>query len=106
MRTIIAAAVLVAAAAGGCSSSGGNEDTGAAAGPPATTVAATRPATTAKPKPPSTTVSERLAHWEDVVKTMRCAELADLEQKRLAIQFNDQAESLVAIHDRQAKLHC
>jgi hypothetical protein len=37
---------------------------------------------------------------------MRCAELADLEQKRLAVQFNDQAESLIAIHERQAKLNC
>jgi hypothetical protein len=37
---------------------------------------------------------------------MQCPELNDLEQKRLAIQFNDQAESLVAIHDRQAKLQC
>jgi uncharacterized lipoprotein YmbA len=62
------------------------------------------PATTAKPTP--TTLSERQRHWQEVVKTMSCAELADLEQKRLAIQFNDQAESLAAIHDRQAKLDC
>jgi hypothetical protein len=37
---------------------------------------------------------------------MKCPELADLEQKRLAVQFNDQTESLIAIHDRQAALHC
>jgi hypothetical protein len=55
---------------------------------------------------PTTAVSERLAHWQDVVKSMECPELADLEQKRIAIQFNDQAESLVAIHDRQSELHC
>jgi hypothetical protein len=71
---------------------------------PTTAKHATRPATTAQPTP--TTVSERLAHWQDVVSTMNCSELADLEQKRLAIQFNDQTESLIAIHDRQAKLHC
>jgi hypothetical protein len=28
------------------------------------------------------------------------------ELKRLAVQFNDQAESLIAIHERQAKLNC
>jgi hypothetical protein len=37
---------------------------------------------------------------------MTCPELADLEAKRMAVQFNDQAESLIAIHDRQAELHC
>jgi hypothetical protein len=53
-----------------------------------------------------TVVSERLAHWRAVVKSMTCEELAHLEKLRLEIGFNDQAESLVAIHDRQAKLHC
>jgi hypothetical protein len=105
VRTIIAAVVLVAAVAGGC---GGTTDgTGVAPEPAATT--ATTTAATSAPKPtaaPTTEVSERLAHWQDVVKTMGCPELADLEQKRLAIQFADQAESLQAIHDRQAKLHC
>jgi hypothetical protein len=37
---------------------------------------------------------------------MTCEELAHLEKLRLAVDFNDQAESLEAIHDRQAKLHC
>jgi len=46
----------------------------------------------------------RLAHWRAVVKSMTCRELADLEV--VTVDFNDQAESLVAIHDRQAKLHC
>jgi hypothetical protein len=53
-----------------------------------------------------TVVSERLAHWRAVVKSMTCKELANLEKLRLAVDFNDQGESLVAIHDRQAKLHC
>jgi hypothetical protein len=69
---------------------------------PTTTAATTTAATAA----PTTAVSERLAHWQDVVKSMSCPELADLEQKRLAVQFNDQTESLIAIHDRQAKLSC
>jgi predicted outer membrane protein len=63
-------------------------------------------ATTVTGHPTATTVSERLAHWQDVVQSMQCPELADLEQARLAVQFNDQTESLIAIHDRQAKLHC
>jgi hypothetical protein len=54
----------------------------------------------------TTTLSERQQHWNEVVETMRCPELADLEQKRLAVQFADQPESLVAIHDRQTELHC
>jgi hypothetical protein len=37
---------------------------------------------------------------------MKYPELADLEQKRMAVAFADQAESLVAVHDRQAELHC
>jgi hypothetical protein len=94
VRTIIAAVVLAAATAGCGGSSYDTES-------PATPAATTAPA-----KPTATTVTERLAHWQDVVKSMDCPELADLEQKRLAIQFADQAESLVAIHDRQAELHC
>ena len=81
--------------------------------PPASTTTAA-PAATAAPTTrapattigPATTISERLAHWREVVAPMRCAELADLEQKRLAVQFNDQAESLIATHERQAKLNC
>jgi PBP1b-binding outer membrane lipoprotein LpoB len=101
MHKIIAGLILAAALVAGC---GGETATESApltsAKPKATSV----PTTTTKPT--ATTVSERLAHWQDVVKSMKCPELNDLEQKRLAIQFNDQAESLVAIHDRQAKLHC
>jgi hypothetical protein len=66
----------------------------------------TQAAPTTRPRPTSTTLTERQAHWNEVVRTMGCAELADLEQKRLAVDFNDQTESLVAIHDRQAKLSC
>jgi hypothetical protein len=29
-------------------------------------------------------VSERLAHWREVVKAMNCAEVTDLDLKRLA----------------------
>jgi hypothetical protein len=54
----------------------------------------------------TTTVNERLAHWREVVKTMNCPEVTDLELKRLAGDFNDRAESLVAIHDRQGELNC
>src|SRR6266536_683667 len=42
----------------------------------------------------------------EVAEPIGCAELATLAQRRLAVHFNDQAESLVAMHDRQAKLHC
>ena len=41
--------------------------------------------TTTTAKPTTTEVSERLAHWQDVVKSMQCPELVGLEQKRLAI---------------------
>jgi glycerol uptake facilitator-like aquaporin len=86
----------LALALGACGSTG-------TAGTPAAT---TGPAAATTGAPTATTVSERLAHWREVVAPMGCAELATLEQRRLAIQFNDQAESLIAIHDRQAKLHC
>jgi len=98
-RLLIVGALVLAAA---CAST---EDTSSGAAPETTAAPkATTPATTTEPT--STTLSERQRHWNDVVKTMRCPELADLEKKRLAIDFNDQTESLVAIHDRQAKLHC
>jgi hypothetical protein len=51
-------------------------------------------------------VSERLAHWREVVRTMDCPEVTDLELKRLAGDFEDRAESLIAIHDRQGELNC
>jgi hypothetical protein len=37
---------------------------------------------------------------------MDCPEVTDLELKRLAGHFNDRAESLIAIHDRQGELNC
>ena len=55
---------------------------------------------------PTTTVAERLAHWREVVRTMDCPEVTDLELKRLAGDFEDRAESLTAIHDRQGELNC
>jgi hypothetical protein len=54
----------------------------------------------------TTIVSERLAYWRAVVKAMNCPEVTDLELKRLAGHFNDRAESLIAIHDRQGELNC
>jgi hypothetical protein len=54
----------------------------------------------------TTIVSERLAHWREVVKKMNCPEVTDLELKRLAGDFEDRAESLIAIHDRQGELNC
>jgi hypothetical protein len=54
----------------------------------------------------TTIVSERLAYWREVVKAMNCPEVTDLELKRLAGHFNDRAESLIAIHDRQGELNC
>lgn len=92
-------------------SDGGDSNTATATTAPAsatstTAVITTRATTITKAKPTTTTVSERLAHWQEVVKSMTCPELDDLEQKRLAIASNDQAESLIAIHDRQTKLNC
>jgi hypothetical protein len=37
---------------------------------------------------------------------MDCPEVTDLELKRLAGDFEDRAESLTAIHDRQGELSC
>jgi hypothetical protein len=51
-------------------------------------------------------VSARLTHWREVVKAMNCAEVTDLELERLAGNFSDRAESLIAIHDRQGELNC
>jgi len=101
MRKRIPALLLLAALLAGCG--GTSDDTAPEENPTATKTATSAPTTA---KATATTVSERLAHWQEVVKSMQCPELNDLEQKRLAIQFNDQAESLVAIHDRQAKLQC
>jgi hypothetical protein len=68
--------------------------------------AATKAPTTTRPGRTTTTVSDRLAYWREVVKAMNCAEVTDLELKRLAGNFNDRAESLIAIHDRQGELNC
>jgi hypothetical protein len=68
--------------------------------------APTKAPTTTGPARTTTTVSERLAHWREVVKAMNCPEVTDLELKRLAGNFEDRAESLIAIHDRQGELNC
>ena len=96
---LLTAAVLLA----GC---GGTSDNTAPQANPATTAATTTTSASATTKQTTTSVSERLAHWQEVVKSMKYPELADLEQKRMAVAFADQAESLVAVHDRQAELHC
>jgi hypothetical protein len=67
--------------------------------------APTKAPTTTQPAP-TTTMSERLAHWREVVKAMNCPEVTDLELKRLAGDFEDRTESLIAIHDRQGELNC
>ena len=82
---------------------------GGASGTTTSTQAAPAPSkapTTTGPARTTTTVSERLAHWREVVKAMNCPEVTDLELKRLAGNFNDRAESLIAIHDRQGELNC
>ena len=99
---ILAATLTLAACGGGA----GTEP----AASPEATVTEQQPGTestaTVEESGTDTVVSERMAHWRAVVKPMTCEELAHLEKLRLAIDFNDQAESLVTIHDRQAKLHC
>ena len=109
MLAALAVAVLaVAVFLTGC----GDGDTSESA-PGATTStqaapAPTRAPTTTQPARTTTTtiVSERLAHWREVVKAMNCPEVTDLELKRLAGNFSDRAESLIAIHDRQGELNC
>jgi hypothetical protein len=99
---ILAATLTLAACGGGA----GTEP----AASPEATVTEQQPGTestaTVEESGTDTVVSERMAHWRAVVKPMTSEELAHLEKLRLAIDFNDQAESRVAIHDRQAKLHC
>ena len=100
MLAVLAVAVILA----GC---GGADTSGSAPGTTTSTHAASAPArapTTAQAAP--TIVSERLAHWREVVRTMDCSQVTDLELKRLAGNFNDRAESLIAIHDRQGELNC
>ena len=101
MLAVLAVAVILA----GC---GGGDTSGSAPGTTTSTHAASAPAmapTTAQAAP-TTIVSERLTHWREVVRTMDCPEVTDLELKRLAGHFNDRAESLIAIHDRQGELNC
>lgn len=87
----------------------GDGDTSESA-PGTTTSTQAVPAPTKVPTttgPARTTIgSERLAYWRAVVKAMNCPEVTDLELKRLAGHFNDRAESLIAIHDRQGELNC
>jgi hypothetical protein len=68
--------------------------------------APTKAPSTTRPVRTTTTVSERLAYWREVVRAMSCPEVTDLELKRLAGNFSDRAESLIAIHDRQGELSC
>jgi hypothetical protein len=104
-RNWVLAALAVAVVVTGCGDGG---TSGGASGTTTSTQAAPAPTkapTTTQPAP-TTTVSERLAHWREVVKTMNCPEVTDLELKRLAGDFDDRAESLIAIHDRQGELNC
>jgi ABC-type uncharacterized transport system auxiliary subunit len=68
--------------------------------------APTKAPTTTQLARTTTTASARLAYWRKVVKAMNCPEVTDLELKRLAGNFSDRAESLIAIHDRQGELNC
>ena len=99
-RNLMLVALAVAVFLTGC---GGGHRSESAPGT-TSTQAAPAPRTTQPAR--TTTVSERLAHWRAVVKTMNCPEVTDLELKRLAGDFNDRAESLIAIHDRQGELNC
>jgi len=97
MPVALAVAVLLT----GC---GDGDTSESAPGITTSTHAAPAPTTTGPAR--TTIVSERLAHWREVVKAMNCPEVTDLELKRLAGNFKDRAESLIAIHDRQGELNC
>jgi hypothetical protein len=101
MRAVLAVAVFLT----GC---GDGDTSESAPGTAMSTQAAPAPtkAPTATGPARTTIVSERLAYWREVVKAMNCPEVTDLELKRLAGHFNDRAESLIAIHDRQGELNC
>ena len=104
-RNWMLAALAVAVVLTGC---GDGETPGSVSGTATSIHAAPAPTkvpTTTQPAR-TTTVSERLAYWRGVVKAMNCPEVTDLELKRLAGHFNDRAESLIAIHDRQGELNC
>jgi hypothetical protein len=105
-RNWMLAALAVAVVLSGCRD---GETSGGASGTTTTSThaasAPTRAPATTRPAP-TTIVSERLAYWREVVKAMNCPEVTDLELKRLAGDFSDRAESLIAIHDRQGELNC
>jgi hypothetical protein len=105
MRNSMLAALAVAVVLTGCGDGG---TSGSAAGPTTSTHAAPAPtkAPTTTQSAPTTIVGERLAYWRAVVRAMNCPEVTDLELKRLAGDFDDRAESLIAIHDRQGELNC
>ena len=102
IRNWMLAALAVAVYLTGCGDGDASES---APGTTTSTQAAPAPTTT-QPARTTTTVGERLAYWREVVKAMNCPEVTDLELKRLAGDFNDRAESLTAIHDRQGELNC
>jgi hypothetical protein len=102
IRRSMLAALAVAVLLTGC---GDGKRPEGAAGTTTSTQAAPAPTTT-RPARTTTTVNERLAYWREVVRTMNCPEVTDLELKRLAGHFDDRAESLIAIHDRQGELNC
>jgi hypothetical protein len=104
-RNFMLAALAVAIVLTGC---GDGETSGSASGTTTSRHAAPAPARapTTTQAAPTTIVSERLTHWREVVRTMDCPEVTDLELKRLAGDFEDRAESLIAIHDRQGELNC
>ena len=105
-RNWVLVALAVAVVLSGCRD---GERSGGAPGTTTSTQAAPAPTkapTTTPPARTTTIVSERLAYWREVVKAMNCPEVTDLELKRLAGDFSDRAESLIAIHDRQGELSC
>jgi hypothetical protein len=106
IRTWMLAALAVAIVLTGCGDGDRSESAPATTTSTQAAPAPTRAPTTTRPARTTTTVSARLTHWREVVKAMNCAEVTDLELERLAGNFSDRAESLIAIHDRQGELNC
>jgi hypothetical protein len=104
-RNWMLAALAVAVVLTGCGD-GKTPESAPATTPTQAATAPTGASTTKQPAWTTTTVSERLAYWREVVKTMNCPEVTDLELKRLAGHFADRPQSLIAIHDRQGELNC
>jgi hypothetical protein len=98
IRNWTLAALAAAVVLTGC----GDKDASRSAPDTTTSTQAAAPA----PARTTTTANARLAYWRKVVKAMSCPEVTDLELKRLAGNFSDRAESLIAIHDRQGELNC